>query len=148
MIVLMVLYLTDNVQLITFGMVSNSEGQFGLAKLFNGGFLSPTTLWFRKLGKTKGGWSVWTESCLWNTSYLANGITLIWYSNQMFTLVFVYSWRKVWKKKHQHDGPVMGLYCPLLVEEKKFQKGEKHWKVWLTWACKSQFKTQVCCFGL
>lgn len=52
MTVLMVLGLTDNVQLITFGMVSNSEGQFGLAKLFNAGFLSPD---LGNLGKQKGG---------------------------------------------------------------------------------------------
>lgn len=39
----MVLYLTDNVQLITLGVVSDSGGQLGLAKLFNVDFLSPTT---------------------------------------------------------------------------------------------------------
>lgn len=55
---------------------------------------------------------------------------MIRYSNQLVTLIFVYSWRKVWKKNtilkinRQHDGPVMELYCPLLVEEEKFQNGE------------------------
>lgn len=55
---------------------------------------------------------------------------MIRYSNQLATLIFVYSWRKVWKKNtilkidSQHDGPVMELYCPLLVEEKTFQNGE------------------------
>lgn len=38
-----VLYLTDNVQVITLGVVSDSEGQFGFAKLFNVDFLALTT---------------------------------------------------------------------------------------------------------
>lgn len=57
----MVLYLTDKVQLITFGMVSNSEGQFGLAKLFNAGFLLPG---LGNFGKQRGGLSVLTVSLL------------------------------------------------------------------------------------
>lgn len=53
----MVLFLTDKVQLITLGVVSESEGQFGLAKLFNvplTNHVSSHQL-LTDLGKTKGG---------------------------------------------------------------------------------------------